>query len=875
MHTLLIECPWCRVETPHDVDTRHIVSSDLLQKQTDQEGYLLKVENAPWAFKCQNPACWAPCEGILCDNKQTAEQVRRLVSHAAWSSPRCVAARMSEATFYSLVTGVVYNRLPLNRWREIRLSELVRPDVIAKFLAFFSRDFKTPVTLFEAWATRGTLSKPGKVFWLPVQPAGAKRVGVAREARTVCETCRNVFESKAIGIFYQERTENRPCLYKSECPNQEKCPVGRDDEEEESHVLSGCLRFLEILEENSPCYSSDLDIIQGTVERFQNGDLTENVPVKLPCWLGYEEWVYPVVVHEHLIGVVITGQFDTDKSPTSIEDFLHRETCWRERHSPPMSQQIVLDQDKARNSLLTTLSKGKPKGQLNSDAQKALEKDIEQLAEIATERYLQKHHLTENAFRQYLTGTAARFLFKGDDLGVFLPEVLTRMRVFWAFQDAALCVMADSEAHLRLIAVSCFRPSDNEFQVPPHQSPPRTTGDENDGETAVQDFFFGKVLTTTGLDSLTSERGAFDILLKNRKWLRDRESLPAPRNWLTLKDELKNYLSATPQAVDNLSFFVTVRVGPRSYVFCFFGRNVDQLSNLPRYPSDRLSLSREVREQIITSCEHLTGYLHQFWSRNDQEHMYRVISHSLRSLVATMRKGAGLIRYSLNKCPPTSQREYQNLYNDAQTLCESISQGSKAVDDELTSLASIAKLDEYSKKPGKDTTDLAELVRTLESLYRWRSRSASLRVEGVFVGATNKWSFSIPDKASVQGNKDNIMLAVRNVLDNAFKYSYAGRDIDVRVVADSGKVTLVVTNSGVPVQDDEQDKVWQRDYRGFHVRRRDAKAEAGTGYGLFIVKRIMDTIGGSAFLQCQLLPPRLAHRPEGRTTVMLTFLPAQ
>jgi len=41
MQTLLIECPWYRMETRHEVEALQPVSMDLLRKQGNQEQYLI------------------------------------------------------------------------------------------------------------------------------------------------------------------------------------------------------------------------------------------------------------------------------------------------------------------------------------------------------------------------------------------------------------------------------------------------------------------------------------------------------------------------------------------------------------------------------------------------------------------------------------------------------------------------------------------------------------------------------------------------------------------------------------------------------------------------------------------------------------------
>jgi signal transduction histidine kinase len=250
--------------------------------------------------------------------------------------------------------------------------------------------------------------------------------------------------------------------------------------------------------------------------------------------------------------------------------------------------------------------------------------------------------------------------------------------------------------------------------------------------------------------------------------------------------------------------------------------------------------------------------------------MYRVLSHSLRSLIVTMKKGDGLVRNELDAHKQAVQSQFPQLHADVQELLESLQLGARAVHDELTSIAAVANLELRRDRPMEGTTDLAGLVGSLAPVYRWRSRVGSMRIGTEFIERPVRWDFQVPGTAVVQGDKDVIGLAVRNVLDNALKYSYAGREVRVSITCREDRVLLAVRNSGVPIEKDEIDEVWQRNYRGYHVRRRDVKAEEGTGYGLFVVRQVMKAVRGEAAIEC--VPVDASPRPEGETTVSLTFL---
>jgi signal transduction histidine kinase len=701
--------------------------------------------------------------------------------------------------------------------------------MIAKFLAFYAQQFKSPVTLFEAWETK---YRGGRPFWIPVQPTGSHGVGVAVNYRKTCEEFRGLFEAEAMESFKRDDKRGEHCPYKNDCPAERAC-LSSDKGEE--HLWRRCLRFVEIREQTNPCYQSDLKVITGMIEGFRNRSVDPKTPFRDTCWAGYEEWAYPVVVHDHLVGVVMVGQFDTKQTPTSVEQFADRERLWRIHEEGNPTPQVSL---RTIPPALEDALKEEPRLPPRGDAMDDLESEISDLIKLAAERYLRQRHLTESAFRDELAGTATGHLLKGDNLQEFLPEILSRMRVFWAFEDVALCIMDDAEAQFRLHATQ-----EKAFAHP------------------------GKDIAAAALSHLAEEFGTYSVLLGG-----SHKGPPPEPCWIDLKNELKESITAPGRAADDLTLFVVVRVGRRVYLFCFFGRNTVLLSDLPHKQRSTSRLSREAREHITKTSEDLAGYLHHFWTRNDQEQMYRVLSHSMRSLVVTMKKGDGLLRHSLGTHKTAIQSQFPQLYEDAQLLLESLQLGAEAVDGELTSLASVASLASPSDVDHRQSTDLVEFLHRLKPVCQWRARVRSLRVGETFIERPVVWDFQLPDKAVVKGDRNVIALAVRNVLDNAFKYSYPDRTIRVEVACKGDEVTLAVTNRGVPIEQHEIRKVWHRDYRGQRVRRRDTKGEAGTGYGLFVVREIMKAVGREPTLTSK---PLGQSSSEAETTITLSFFPSE
>ena len=90
------------------------------------------------------------------------------------------------------------------------------------------------------------------------------------------------------------------------------------------------------------------------------------------------------------------------------------------------------------------------------------------------------------------------------------------------------------------------------------------------------------------------------------------------------------------------------------------------------------------------------------------------------------------------------------------------------------------------------------------------------------------------DAAEIEGQPDALMILLRNLVDNAIKYTPQGGTVDVSVVAEHGGVRVTVEDSGPGIPPAERERVFDRFYR---VPGSDA---AGSGLGLAIIKSIAE-----------------------------------
>jgi two-component system, OmpR family, sensor histidine kinase SenX3 len=93
----------------------------------------------------------------------------------------------------------------------------------------------------------------------------------------------------------------------------------------------------------------------------------------------------------------------------------------------------------------------------------------------------------------------------------------------------------------------------------------------------------------------------------------------------------------------------------------------------------------------------------------------------------------------------------------------------------------------------------------------------------------------------VLGNREQIAVAVGNLVANAVAYSPEGSGVVVSATAHDLTVDLSVTDRGIGIPSHELDRIFERFYRVDPARHRST---GGTGLGLSIVKHVAATHGG-------------------------------
>ena len=100
----------------------------------------------------------------------------------------------------------------------------------------------------------------------------------------------------------------------------------------------------------------------------------------------------------------------------------------------------------------------------------------------------------------------------------------------------------------------------------------------------------------------------------------------------------------------------------------------------------------------------------------------------------------------------------------------------------------------------------------------------------------------------IMGNRTMMDELLYNLVDNAIRYNYENGKVHVRVHQEETRVILTVSDTGIGISKEHQERIFERFYR---VDKSRSKSTGGTGLGLAIVKHILVSHGAKLELNSE------------------------
>ncbi len=137
-------------------------------------------------------------------------------------------------------------------------------------------------------------------------------------------------------------------------------------------------------------------------------------------------------------------------------------------------------------------------------------------------------------------------------------------------------------------------------------------------------------------------------------------------------------------------------------------------------------------------------------------------------------------------------------------------------------------------RPNKGRTDVAELAREAQKRFATIAKAKSLRVETDSSGDTTAYV-----------DRDQVLRAFEEIVFNAVSYTSQG-SVEIGLEGGPREITVQVTDSGIGIPAEEFDRVF--DF-GFVGSNQLPETKGGSGFGLALAKRVIESHGGSILVE--------------------------
>ena len=203
------------------------------------------------------------------------------------------------------------------------------------------------------------------------------------------------------------------------------------------------------------------------------------------------------------------------------------------------------------------------------------------------------------------------------------------------------------------------------------------------------------------------------------------------------------------------------------------------------------------------------------------------VSHEFKSPLTSIKSLAERLRDGKVKDSDRMKEYFSVITQDADRLARLV-----------TNILDFSKIEEGKREYEFEETDLGNLMIQKIEDFQTEEIAKGVKIQ-------TQISENIPHLAV---DKEALIQALNNLLDNALKFSMDRKEIEVILKKDDTNVIIEVKDKGIGIPPDELDKIFEKFYQGRNEVRKSTK---GTGLGLTLVKHTVEAHGGRIKVKSQ------------------------
>lgn len=216
--------------------------------------------------------------------------------------------------------------------------------------------------------------------------------------------------------------------------------------------------------------------------------------------------------------------------------------------------------------------------------------------------------------------------------------------------------------------------------------------------------------------------------------------------------------------------------------------------------------------QLADSMEYMAGELSKL--EDYRRDFVSNISHDFRSPLTSIKGYIQAIKDGV--IPAEKQDKYLDIVLNETNRLTKLTQG----------LLELENFDNYGPYLKLENFDMIDVIQNTLNTFEMKAEKKKVSI----------YLHNHSEDTVVTADKTKIQQVFYNLIDNALKFTPAGKQIDVSVVDKDKKLMVSVKDQGIGMDEETRKKVFVRFYKGDQSRGKD---KTGTGLGLAIAKEVI------------------------------------
>ncbi|NTU98833.1 PAS domain S-box protein [Candidatus Falkowbacteria bacterium] len=201
-------------------------------------------------------------------------------------------------------------------------------------------------------------------------------------------------------------------------------------------------------------------------------------------------------------------------------------------------------------------------------------------------------------------------------------------------------------------------------------------------------------------------------------------------------------------------------------------------------------------------------------------------SHQLRTPIAGISLAAELLLRNVAGPLEEKQRKYvKEIYDRSKEMTELVD-----------ALLNLSRIELGTFKINHDEFNLVDYLNTELEGMRLQINSKNIKLHKSFTS----------EITIVKFDRKIISMIFENLLSNAIRYSYEGGEVFVSLEKRAGDILFTVKDFGCGIPQEDQAKIFRKFFRANNATHHSVD---GSGLGLFIVKAMLNRVGGKIWLE--------------------------